>query len=155
MNTPRVVVVGLGPAGPELTNDLTRAAIAATPHRFLRTVQHPASSLLDGATSFDEVYDTADSFDDVYAEIVERLVAAAVTHGHIVYAVPGSPMVLERSVRLLRTDPRVATEVLPSMSFLDVAYSRLGVDPVEAGVRLVTWSNETESNESTSQTRRG
>jgi tetrapyrrole methylase family protein/MazG family protein len=133
----RVVVIGLGPAGPDLANDLTRTALAATPHRFLRTVRHPAASLMPGAPSFDEVYESADSFDDVYAEIVERLVAAATAHGHIVYAVPGSPLVLERSVRLLRTDPRVATEILPAMSFLDVAYNRLRIDPVEEGVRLI------------------
>ncbi len=44
---------------------------------------------------------------------------------------------LERSVQLLRADGRVDVEVLPAMSFLDLAWARLGVDPVEAGVRLV------------------
>ncbi len=32
---------------------------------------------------------------------------------------------------------RVDVELLPAMSFLDVAWSRLGIDPIEAGVRLV------------------
>jgi tetrapyrrole methylase family protein/MazG family protein len=55
----------------------------------------------------------------------------------VLYAVPGSPLVLEHAVRRLVTDERVTTTVLPAMSFLDVAWTRLGLDPVEAGVRLV------------------
>ena len=54
-------------------------------------------------------------------------------HGDILYAVPGSPLVLERSVRHLRDDARVECTVLPAMSFLDVAFARLGIDPVEVG----------------------
>ena len=50
---------------------------------------------------------------------------------------PGSPLVLERSVRHLMSDTRVRCSVLPAMSFLDVAFARLGIDPVEAGVRLI------------------
>jgi len=134
---PRVVVVGLGPAGPDLINDRSRSALAAHAHRYLRTAQHPAAVLLEGALSFDDVYDAKDTFEDVYCEIAERLVAAASEHGEILYAVPGSPLVLERTVRLLLDDERVDVEVLPSMSFLDVAYARLRIDPVEAGVRLV------------------
>ncbi len=34
-------------------------------------------------------------------------------------------------------DPRVAVELVPAMSFLDLTWARLGVDPIEAGVRLV------------------
>src|SRR4029079_5985969 len=62
---------------------------------------------------------------------------AANEHGEVLYAVPGSPLVLERTVRQLRHDPRITCEILPAMSFLDVAYAALEIDPVEAGVRLV------------------
>lgn len=98
---------------------------------------HPSTHLVAGAHTFDELYDAADRFEDVYAEIVERLVAAAAEHGEVLYVVPGSPLVLERSVRTLLTDDRVEVVVLPAMSFLDVAWSRLGVDPVEEAVRLI------------------
>ena len=55
---------------------------------------------------------------------------------------PGSPLVLERTVRYLRQRCAdgamgIELEILPAMSFLDVAYARLGIDPIEAGVRLV------------------
>lgn len=133
----RVVVVGLGPGDPDHVTAETVAAIAAATVRFVRTTRHPSAALVGSATSFDELYDAADTFDDVYAEIVERLVAAAATHGEVLYAVPGSPLVLERTVQRLRHDERVECVVLPAMSFLDVAWARLGIDPVEVGVRLV------------------
>ncbi|MCU1395175.1 MAG: putative MazG family protein [Ilumatobacteraceae bacterium] len=137
MALPRVVVVGLGPGGHDHVTDQTRTAIASSAHRFLRTSRHPSSDLVPDATTFDELYETADSFVDVYAQITEALVAGAVEHGEVLYAVPGSPLILERSVRHLRADSRVECVVLPAMSFLDVAYTALGIDPVEAGVRLV------------------
>ncbi|MCB9379237.1 MAG: nucleoside triphosphate pyrophosphohydrolase [Acidimicrobiaceae bacterium] len=137
MTKPVVTVVGLGPGGPEYVTDHTRAEIARVAARFLRTARHPSASLVPDATTFDEVYEQADTFDDVYAEITERLVAAATLHGEVLYAVPGSPLVLERTVRSLRADARVECRLHPAMSFLDLAWARLGVDPVEARVTLV------------------
>ena len=137
MRAPSVVVVGLGPAGVELATADTLAAIERTPHRFLRTARHPSATLLTGAVTFDDVYDAADTFDEVYRTIVDRLVAAATEHGEVLYAVPGSPYVLERSVRWLREDSRVQTTVLPALSFLDLAYARLGIDPIEAELTLI------------------
>jgi tetrapyrrole methylase family protein/MazG family protein len=45
--------------------------------------------------------------------------------------------VAERTVVLLRADPRVSVDVVPAPSFLDLAWERLGVDPVDVGVRIV------------------
>lgn len=131
------MVVGLGPAGAELLTAGTIAMIDAVPHRFLRTRRHPAAAAVAGAADFDEVYEAADSFEEVYAAIVEALVAAAIEHGEVLYAVPGSPVVAERAVELLLADERVEVEVLPALSFLDLAWARLGVDPVALGARLV------------------
>jgi tetrapyrrole methylase family protein/MazG family protein len=132
-----VVVVGLGPAGADLLTAGTLATIEAVPHRFLRTRRHPAAEAVPGAADFDEVYETAASFEDVYAAIVEALVAAATEHGEVLYAVPGSPVVAERAVELLLADERIEVELLPALSFLDLAWARLGVDPVALGARLV------------------
>jgi tetrapyrrole methylase family protein/MazG family protein len=134
---PTITVIGLGPGGDEHITTETLRAIADHQHRYLRTSRHPSAHLLGAASSFDDVYERAGTFDDVYAEIAELLVEAAAQHGSVLYAVPGSPLVLERTVRRLRTDDRVGLRVLPAMSFLDVAYDRLGIDPVEAGVRLI------------------
>lgn len=134
---PRVIIVGLGPAGSEYVTEHTLAEIRRVPHRYLRTERHPSAHLVTDATTFDDVYEAADTFADVYAEITDRLVAAATEHDEVLYAVPGSPLVLERTVRGLLADTRIECTVHPAMSFLDVAWARLGIDPVEAGVALI------------------
>ncbi|MEI2700330.1 MAG: MazG nucleotide pyrophosphohydrolase domain-containing protein [Microthrixaceae bacterium] len=134
---PVVHVVGLGPGGVDLVTAGTLELIDANPHAYLRTRRHPAASLLADATSFDDVYDRADRIEDVYPAIVEALVDAAQRHGEVVYAVPGSPLVAEHTVELLLGDPRVRTVTHAGLSFLDLTWVRLGVDPVEMGARLV------------------
>ncbi|MCE9622855.1 MAG: nucleoside triphosphate pyrophosphohydrolase [Actinomycetia bacterium] len=137
MTLPRVAVVGLGPAGPEYITAHTLQEIDRVVHRYLRTARHPSAHVVPNASTFDDVYEAADTFDDVYQTILDRLVAAATEHGEIPYAVPGSPLILERTVRMLVADPRVECTVHPAMSFLDLAYSRLGIDPVEMAVTLI------------------
>jgi tetrapyrrole methylase family protein / MazG family protein len=134
---PRIVVCGLGPAGPDLVTAATHDAVARIPHRFLRTARHPAAGVVGEVPTFDHLYDGADSIDGVYTAIVEALVTAAAKRGEVLYAVPGSPAVAERTVELLLADDRVAVDVLPALSFADLAWVRLGIDPVERGVRLV------------------
>ena len=131
------MVVGLGPAGPDLVTAGALDALALPVRRFLRTVRHPSATVVEDATTFDHLYEQADTFADVYQAITDALVQAADEDGEVVYAVPGSPYVLERSVRHLLADPRVDVRIVPGLSFLDLAYGRLGIDPVEAGVRLV------------------
>ena len=138
----RIDVVGLGPAGPELITAGTLEVLAAATQVVLRTGRHPAAAALPGARTFDHHYERADTFDDVYRAIVADLVDAALSGGPVAYAVPGSPTVAERTVALLTSDPRVRSGevdvvVHPSVSFLDLAFARLGVDPVAAGVRIV------------------
>lgn len=134
-------VVGLGPGSDEHVTDETRRVIAESSRRFLRTARHPSAHLVPNATSFDDVYENARDFDTVYAMIAERLAheteRAAAAGESIVYAVPGSPLVLERTVRLLRSDPRLDVRLHPAMSFLDLVWARLGIDPVDDGVTLV------------------
>jgi tetrapyrrole methylase family protein/MazG family protein len=137
---PRIVVVGLGPGDPALVTAGTLAAIEATPTRFLRTARHPSAHLVAGAAAFDHHYDEAATFDEVYARIAADLFDAARAHGTVLYAVPGSPRVLERTVDLLVAEAgsaRVTVDVLPALSFVDLTWVRLGIDPYEAGVRLV------------------
>lgn len=137
---PRIVVVGLGPGDPSLVTAGVLAAIEAVPTRFLRTERHPSASLVGGATTFDHHYDAAPTFDEVYRRIVADLVAAATEHGEVLYAVPGSPRVLERTVDLLDAEAaagHVSLEVLAGLSFIDLAWVRLGIDPYEQGVRLI------------------
>ena len=136
-NLPRIEIVGLGPSADDYITDHTRQRIAAHQHRFLRTAQHPSAHLVVDAITFDERYETSGTFDDVYIGIAEDLIAAAIQHGEILYAVPGSPLILERTVRLLMSDDRIECIVNPAMGFLEIAWSRLGIDPIEHSVRLI------------------
>jgi tetrapyrrole methylase family protein / MazG family protein len=135
----RVVVVGLGPAGPDLVTAGTLGAVERVPpgRRFVRTTRHPSATVVGGAASFDAVYEAAGTLEEVYDRIASDLAAAAAEHGEVLYAVPGSPAVAERSVHLLLSRPDVDVEVLPALSFLDLAWARLGVDPVAAGAVVV------------------
>lgn len=134
---PRVVVVGLGPGDIDLLTVGARDAIERIPTRFVRTTRHPAVSAVTNAVAFDDVYAAADVIDAVYPEIVERLVGAATTAGEVLYAVPGSPIVAERTVELLLADARVDVEIVPALSFLDLTWARLGVDPMATCARII------------------
>ena len=141
---PTIVVVGLGPGDPGLVTAATLATIERVSRRFLRTARHPSASLVldapGGATTFDDTYDAAATFDEVYGHIADELLRAAHESGEVLYAVPGSPLVLERSVHLLReraTESGVEVQTKPAVSFLDATWAALAIDPVEAGVRLV------------------
>ena len=137
---PRVVAVGLGPAGPEHTTPAAVAALVDAPVIFLRTSRHPAAEAWLGeakVVSLDHFYESGATFAEVYRSIVSAVRAGAVADGAAAYAVPGSPVVAERTVELLRSDSSIELEIVPGLSFCDLAWARLALDPVEAGVRMV------------------
>ena len=134
---PTIVVVGLGPGSDALITSGTLEVIHNINVRFLRTNQHPSAHLVSNATSFDHLYDNANSFDEVYLAITQELIEAAHTHGTVLYAVPGSPLILERTVAHLRQQSQVDVQIHPAVSFLDDVWRALHIDPVEHGVRLI------------------
>ena len=71
---------------------------------YLRTKEHPVVNQLaqEGVkfTSFDYLYEEKNQFEDVYRLIVEELCKEA-KDKDIIYAVPGHPMVAEKTVQLL------------------------------------------------------
>jgi len=105
---------------------------------FLRTREHPVVAQLaaEGVAfaSYDDVYEKYDSFAEVYEEIARQLLAAAEKDGDIVYAVPGHPLVAERTVQLLleKGDAQgIQIEIMGGQSFLDPLFARLKIDPIE------------------------
>ena len=133
----QITVVGLGPGSAGSINHETLQAIERIKFRYVRTKRHPTSHLVEGAVSFDDEYERHESFSDVYEAIAKRLVSAAHQHGEILYAVPGSPLVLEQTVQHLLNDKSVEVVLVPAMSFLDVAWSALKIDPINAGIRMI------------------
>jgi len=140
----RVVVVGLGPGGTDLMIPAARDACVRIDARFARTARHPAIDGLtaDGITfvAFDDLYETATDLDAVYDAIVDALIRAAGDGDEVVYAVPGNPAVAERTVALLHEAAgagRIELMIVPGLSFADLAWVRLGVDPMAVGARVV------------------
>lgn len=136
-----ITVVGLGPAGPDELTIATLKAIEAHEHRFVRTTRHPSAAAVGVARSFDYLYEAFDTFDEVYAAIVSELIDADATYGRVLYAVPGSPLVAEQTVERLIGDSRVEVTIVPALSFLDLTWARLQVDPQRGGVRLIDGLN--------------
>ncbi len=105
---------------------------------YLRTREHPVVEQLakEGIRfeSFDEVYERHGTFDAVYSTIAAELLYRAKQYGKIVYAVPGHPLVAERTVQLLLQEGAaqdVAIEISGGQSFLDPLFARLKIDPIE------------------------
>lgn len=137
-----ITIVGLGPGAAGQMSVETMRLLQSCPQVILRTAVHPTVGELQkqgvSYISCDDLYERGASFEAVYAGVTERVLDAA-AKGDVVYAVPGSPLVAEKTVVLLR---RAAKErgikllIKPSMSFLDLAYVELGVDPI-AGLRII------------------
>ncbi|HLK45488.1 MAG TPA: SAM-dependent methyltransferase, partial [Acidimicrobiales bacterium] len=133
-----VVAVGLGPAGEPHLAPAARSRIDDATTARLRTRRHPAAAAFPEVESFDELYERATDFDSLYAAIAEELVSLAARDPSrtVVYAVPGSPLVAERTVELLQARDDVEVVVVPGLSFVDLACAALRLDPVGAGLRL-------------------
>ncbi|MFM7059874.1 MAG: MazG family protein [Actinomycetes bacterium] len=141
--TPRVVVVGLGPGGADLVTPRALEALRRSPV-LVRTARHPAVDDLRAVgiafEPLDPIYDAAPDLAAAYAAIAERVLAEARDQGEVVYAVPGSPGVAERAVGALHRAAaagEILLEVVPGLSFADLAWARLGVDPMERGARVI------------------
>ena len=124
-----LTIVGLGPGA---AGHLSLETLKLLEERFviLRTEIHPTVAELKrrgiSYISCDTWYEKEATFEDVYDK-------------DVVYAVPGSPLVAERTVVLLRGKAEkcgIPLTVKPAMSFLDLAYVKLGIDPID-GLRIV------------------
>jgi tetrapyrrole methylase family protein/MazG family protein len=104
---------------------------------FMRTRRHPCVQELvaEGVNvvSFDSLYDRGATFEEVYAEIVRALCQELEREDEVVYAVPGHPLVAERSVRLLQETlaGKATVRIHAAVSFLDMVFSQIPLDPVE------------------------
>ena len=143
----QLTVAGLGPAGAELMTRGTWARIEAAEQILLRTRIHPTVEALDAAgisyETYDDFYERADDFDELYEAITDDLFARA-AKSDVLYLVPGSPFVAERTVQMLREramEEDMPLEILPAMSFLDPLFAALGIDPVN-GLSIIDAMDE-------------
>ena len=137
-----ITIVGLGPGAVGHLSLETMQIMQSCEQVILRTAVHPTVAELakQGVkySSCDDLYEAGASFEEVYNNVVSRVLSAA-QKGDVVYAVPGSPLVAEKTVVLLREQAKeqgLKLVIKPSMSFLDLAYVSLGIDPI-AGLRII------------------
>lgn len=133
----KIEVVGLGAGDLEQMPFGIYKKLLSANHLFLRTKEHPVIAQLEAEgmryTSFDHVYEKHDQFEQVYEEICQILLESA-QDTTIIYAVPGHPLVAERTVQLLLErshENGVDLEIVGGQSFLDAIFTALKIDPVE------------------------
>lgn len=143
MKQPKITVVGLGPGRFGLITLESWQVMQQAERLVLRTRIHPTVADIEkrGLTfsSYDGFYEEAPDFETLYHHIAADLLHRAAEQGDLVYAVPGSPLVAERTVVLLRElakESGVTVDILPGMSFVEVMYTRLGLDPI-AGLTIL------------------
>ncbi len=125
-------IIGLGPGN---AGDLTLAAfekLKSSDAVYLRTRIHPTVDELEAQgfqfISFDHLYESAASFDEVYSQIAGVIVAAAKTK-NVTYAVPGHPLIGEKSVELIISKSRqegIPFEIIGGISFIEPVLEAVG-----------------------------
>ncbi|SDE23843.1 nucleoside triphosphate pyrophosphohydrolase [Sporomusa acidovorans] len=138
-----ITITGLGPGNFKHITLETWELLTGNNPVLLRTAKHPCVETLKARgvpfTSFDYLYDQAGDFAGLYQEIAAAVIEKAKQGQDIVYVVPGSPLVAEKTVELISLQAKAAgieLTIVPAMSFLEVLYTRLGIDPI-TGVTIV------------------
>jgi tetrapyrrole methylase family protein / MazG family protein len=133
----KIEVLGLGAGDLEQLPLGVYKKLIKAGHVYLRTKEHPviAELVQEGLsfTSFDSIYEKHDQFDEVYQEIVQNLLEKARAE-QVIYAVPGHPLVAERTVQLLlEYGPKQDVDIIigGGQSFIDAIFQSLKIDPVE------------------------
>ena len=126
-------VVGLGSTS---AKDLTLEAVKIMENgnkNFLRTERHEALSFFEenkiNYESFDYLYDEMKSFDEVYNKIVEILIEKSKDED-INYFVPGTPLVAEKTVKLL-IEKAIKIKIINGISFIEPVLAAVGRDAVD------------------------
>ena len=126
-------VVGLGSTS---SRDLTLEAVKIMKNgnkHFLRTDRHESLSFFEENKieykSFDYLYNEMESFDEVYNKIVEILLEEE-RDRNINYFVPGTPLVAEKTVRLL-IDKEADINIVNGISFIEPVLAGVGRDAVD------------------------
>ena len=136
-------IMGLGPGAYEALTIGALKELKNNKNIYFRTEKHPTVDFLKDEgikfESYDHAYEKYDSFDDVYKYIAEDLITKIKDDEDLIYAVPGHPLVAEKSViNLIELckENNVQYEVLPAVSFVDAMMEALQVDPIE-GVKII------------------
>lgn len=102
---------------------------------YVRTKDHPVIETLEQEGvefhAFDPIYEQYDTFEEVYTTIAQTLITQAQNNTSLVYAVPGHPMLAEKTVQLLLGNSDVEVKISGGQSYLDPLFSALKIDPID------------------------
>jgi tetrapyrrole methylase family protein/MazG family protein len=134
-----IIIVGLGPGGPDLWTQAARKILTSAQEIWLRTARHPGVESLreEGRLeihSFDGWYEEADDFTSLYERISEHVVQLGVREEGVVYAVPGSPIVGEATVSGIRAraaETGLKVTLIPGLSFIEPTLAALALDGLD------------------------
>lgn len=137
-----ITIVGLGPGDYKQLSLEALEIMKNAETLVFRTEKHPvADSIRELGINFtccDDIYDNCESFDETYERISQRILSLCHEKDQVVYAVPGHPLVAEKSVELIRTGAGedIQVNIVPAMSFIDVILGSLKVDPIY-GLKII------------------
>ncbi|MGW6666304.1 MULTISPECIES: bifunctional methyltransferase/pyrophosphohydrolase YabN [Peribacillus] len=132
-----ITIIGLGAGDLDQLPLGIYKKLLQTEQCFIRTIDHPVIGDLKkegiNFTAFDGIYEKHDQFEAVYEEIAGTLLQEA-SNRSVLYAVPGHPMVAEKTVQLLlEKGPAlgIAIKLEGGQSFLDPLFQAVKIDPIE------------------------
>lgn len=133
--TKKIEIIGLGAGDIEqLPLGIYRKLHETKETIYARTADHPVIEVLEKEgiefETFDYMYEKHDDFESVYEEIVDYLVRKAEEQS-LIYAVPGHPLLAERTVQLLLERNDVTVDIIGGHSYLDAIFTSLQIDPIE------------------------
>lgn len=138
-----IKIVGLGPGSKDAITIGTLDMLRNSKRVYFRTEIHPNVNYLRELgvkfQSYDNKYESSNAFDEVYESIAKDLVEKHKENEDIVYAVPGHPLVAEKSVNILLKlceESNIETHIYPAISFIDAMMESLKLDPVN-GIKVI------------------
>ncbi|MGL5087793.1 MAG: nucleoside triphosphate pyrophosphohydrolase [Clostridium sp.] len=138
-----IKIVGLGPGAPEALTIGTIKALEKSENIFFRTEKHPTVDYLKETIknfkTYDHFYEEGSNFDEVYENIAVDVIKQYKETGELIYAVPGHPLVAEKSVfnlMKLCDENNIEYKILPAVSFIDAMMDSLKIDPIE-GIKVI------------------
>src|SRR5690625_2963955 len=131
----KIEIIGIGAGDLEqLPLGIYRKLINNKSVIYARTKDHPVIQSLEAEGisfhTFDFLYEQHTDFQIVYDKIVGQLIRKA-KNNSILYAVPGHPMMAEKTVQMLLKQLDVKVEIIGGQSFLDDLFSTLKIDPID------------------------
>ena len=144
-----ITIVGLGPGPLSFLTKQAEAELLAAERIFFRTSAHPAYAWLKEqgkhVVCFDKLYDLPwKEPPDIYEFIVSALLKEAELNPNVIYALPGSPVFLEETTRMLRergSAAGVQVNLVHGLSFVEEALGQLNLDFAQGLQIVLPWTH--------------